>query len=59
LDYVVGPFENLGDLLIEGEIRDCLKIVLALAFLIGDFLIGASLVGGDAFIAGMAVDSLV
>jgi len=39
--------------------RDCFEVVLAVAFLIGDFLIGASLIGGDAFTAGMAIDSLV
>jgi len=41
LDCVVWPFENLGDLLIEGDMG-------AVAFLIGAFLIGASLIGGDA-----------
>jgi len=52
LDCIVGPFENLGDLLIEGDMG-------AIAFLNGAFLIGASLIGGNALTEGVGVDSFI
>jgi len=49
LDCIVGPFENLGDLLIVGEVGHCSEMLIALAFLIG----------GDGLTEAMGVDSLI
>jgi len=46
---LVGLFENLGDLLIAGEVGQCLEMLIALAFLIE----------GDRLIKAMGLDSLI